>query len=514
MKHAGRTLAIALCAAVAMQGLCGCTTRGEMCVEQETDPIVLSFFMPMGEQKNEGSNVFLKLIDQYNASHDDVQIQVEGLSIKDGYNEVLEKRLASGQGDDLFAINADSVKSFAASGYLCDLADLPACSRLYPAAREQAEIDGLVYTIPLTMAAYGMYVNTDLLEKYGLAPPEDYPSWMHCCQVLKENGVTPFAVNRWYAMTVPVMARGLYKLYQSDRYGELAEGLNDGSIPIGDYMLEGFQMFETFLEQEYYGDDLTREGVDSIPACTTDLQAFQEQTVAFAFFSTGVEKYFDDEGGGDALSGAGGARPSGRGGLPALHRRPTLCQRQQQPPEGGAGGGGVHERRHCRRTVDRRRGRPALARGAGGDADGRRAHAEAAAPGQPGGTDPHRGHEPALHLLGHHPHPLPGDDRRSLGRRGGGEVQRHPTGTDWPVRGRISALERAQTTCLALSDCVLKGPTALWRAQKGPWDRGSLVFSLCIRGGGDLSAGALWRCRLSNCSPWRRSPALHRCAEG
>lgn len=324
MKYAGRTLAIALCAAVAAQGLCGCTTRGEMCVEQENDPIVLSFFMPMGEQKNEGSNVFLKLIDQYNASHDDVQIQVEGLSIKDGYNEVLEKRLASGQGDDLFAINADSVKSFAASGYLCDLADLPACSRLYPAAREQAEIDGLVYTIPLTMAAYGMYVNTDLLEKYGLAPPDDYPSWMHCCQVLKENGVTPFAVNRWYAMTVPVMARGLYKLYQSDRCGELAEGLNDGSIPIGDYMLEGFQMFETFLEQGYYGDDLTREGVDSIPACTTDLQAFQEQTVAFAFFSTGVEKYFDDEGEGMPYQARGvPALPDGAVCLPSIADR--LC---------------------------------------------------------------------------------------------------------------------------------------------------------------------------------------------
>ena len=119
---------------------------------------------------------------------------------------------------------------------------------------------------------------------------------MHCCQVLKEGGVTPFAVNRWYAMTVPVMAKGLYKLYQSEHYGELVEGLNDGSVPIGDYMLEGFQMFEEFLDQGYYGDDLTREGVDSVPARTTDLQDFQNQKVAFAFFSSGVEKYFVDEG--------------------------------------------------------------------------------------------------------------------------------------------------------------------------------------------------------------------------
>lgn len=324
MKHLKRGMAIALCAAVAAGGLCGCEPKSGMRLDEETEPVVLSFFMPMGAQKKEGANIFLKLIDQYNASHSDVQVEVEGISIKDGYNEVLERRLASGQGDDLFTVNADSVKSFAANGYLCDLSGLPACSRLYPAAREQAEIGGLVYTIPLTMAAYGMYVNTDLLAKYGLEPPADYSSWMHCCQVLKEGGVTPFAVNRWYAMTVPVMARGLYKLYQSEHYGELVEGLNDGSVPIGDYMLEGFQMFEEFLDQGYYGDDLTREGVDSVPARTTDLQDFQNQKVAFAFFSSGVEKYFVDEGEGMPYLVQGvPALPEGTVCLPSIADR--LC---------------------------------------------------------------------------------------------------------------------------------------------------------------------------------------------
>ena len=113
MKHLKRGMAIALCAAVAAGGLCGCEPKSGMRLDEETEPVVLSFFMPMGAQKKEGANIFLKLIDQYNASHSDVQVEVEGISIKDGYNEVLERRLASGQGDDLFTVNADSVKSFA-----------------------------------------------------------------------------------------------------------------------------------------------------------------------------------------------------------------------------------------------------------------------------------------------------------------------------------------------------------------------------------------------------------------
>ena len=285
----------ALCAVTAAGILCSCAPKNVLEVEKEKEPVILEFFLPMSIRNVEGEGGFLYLIEEYNASHEDIQLQVEGISVKDGYNEILEKRLASGKGNDLFAINADSVKKFVSHGYLYDLSELPACDRLYPAAKDQSKTDGIVYTIPLTMSAYGMWVNTGLLEQYGLSAPDNYDSWMHCCEVLKENGITPFAINRWYGMTVPVMARGLYPLYQSGEYEKLAQGLNDGTILIGDYMIEGFKMFEEFLHKGYYGDNLTKDYVDGIPACTTDLEAFQNQKAAFAFLSCGAEKYFDNK---------------------------------------------------------------------------------------------------------------------------------------------------------------------------------------------------------------------------
>ena len=294
MKWGRKTVAVLLCAALTVASLSGCGQKKDMVVDESKEPVVLSCFLPMSFRENEGVNAFLQLIDEYNAAHDEVQIQIEGISIKDGYNEVLAKRLASGEGDDIFVVNADSVKGFVAQGYLYDLSGLPAYERLYPAAKEQANVEGLIYTVPLTMSAYGMYVNQDLLKTYGLEPPNDLDSWLACCDTLKANGVTPLALNRWYSMTAPVMARGLYKIYQADNYEELVAGLNDGSLKIGDQMLEGFELFEEMLDKGYYGDDLTREYVDGLPACTKDLDDFQNQTVAFAFFPCGVEKYFDD----------------------------------------------------------------------------------------------------------------------------------------------------------------------------------------------------------------------------
>ena len=290
-----RRMSLFLCAALAAGSIAGCAGKNEMVVEEKKDPVVLNFFLPMSIRKTEGASATLRLIDEFNASHDDIQIQVEGISVKDGYDDILEKRLASGKGDDIFTVNADKVKRFVSKGYLYDLSGLPAYDRLFTSAKKQASVGDVVYTIPLTMSVYGMYVNTKLLEQYGLSAPQDYDSWIHCCEVLKENGVTPVAINRWCGMTVPVMAKGLYRIYQSEDYENIVKGLNDGSIKIGDYMLEGFQLFEMFLQKGYYGENLTKEYVDGIPACTTDMEDFKNQKVGFAFFGCGVEKYFGDE---------------------------------------------------------------------------------------------------------------------------------------------------------------------------------------------------------------------------
>lgn len=279
---------IILCAVTAAAALTGCggqdaENKHRVQIENQKQQTRLTFFSSEGS--NEWLNTYKKILLDYNKAHTDVEVGYEGISVADGYNQFLLERLESGQGDDVFEVNADMVKTLHAKGYFYDLSEVPAFSMLNDAAKAQSTIGGTAYAVPLNMTAYGMCVNTELLAQFGLEPPQNYDEWMHCCKILKDNGVTPFSLNRWYALTVPVMARGLYPIYQSEHKEDIIDGLNSGEIKIGDYMLPGFQMFEEFIKNGYYGDVPDGTTVDGIKAGTTDFSDFAEGKTAFLFWA-------------------------------------------------------------------------------------------------------------------------------------------------------------------------------------------------------------------------------------
>lgn len=256
---------------------------------------VLKFFIPF-DGKSEAINLYSGIVEEYNKKNPEVEIHIEGLSTADGYNKVLEKRLeGNGSGTDLFIVNADSVKRLNEKGAFCDLSGLTAYSMLTDAAKEQAYVGDTVYTIPLQMTAYGLYVNTQILEEHGLSAPGNLDEFLNCCSKLKEAGITPISLNRWYAMTTFTMARGLYPIYQAENKEEIIAGLNDGSIKIGDYMVEGFRLFETLVKNGYYGDGITKEGTDSLKAITKDIEDFGSGKTAFFVSIFGKEALIDKE---------------------------------------------------------------------------------------------------------------------------------------------------------------------------------------------------------------------------
>lgn len=260
---------------------------------EKADRTVLTLYMPI--DGNTGSTgAYKDIIADFNACHQDLELRVDGISTADGFNQALEQRLeAGGEGADLFIVNADRVKGLQAEGYFQDLSGLPAYEMLSDAARDQATVDGLAYAIPLEMTAYGLYVNVGLLREHGLEPPRDREAFLRCCRVLKDGGVTPIGINRWYAMTAPAMAGGLAPLYQSPDRADLIQGLNDGSVKISAYMLDGFRFFEELVRQGYYGDGLTPEAVDKIKAGSVELDAFTAGQVAFLVLPMGNEKLIE-----------------------------------------------------------------------------------------------------------------------------------------------------------------------------------------------------------------------------
>lgn len=280
----------AVCAlATAALMLAGCSANNESQVNvteaapEASEPVALTLFSPADDTAS-SARYFRDLIDQFNVENPDVQVTLDGVATADGYNEYLEERLDSGEGDDAFIVNADSVKPLYAKGHFYDMRSFTVFEDLNDAARVQACVGDIAYCIPVSMNPYGMGVNLDVLEAHHLAVPTNLSEFMSCCEKLAAAGVTPIALNRWYALTVPAMANGLYRVYGSKDADAIVEGLNDGTVAIGDYMIEGFSVVEEFIDNGWYGEELTTEAVDKIKAGEQDVPAFAAGQCAFIFF--------------------------------------------------------------------------------------------------------------------------------------------------------------------------------------------------------------------------------------
>ncbi|WP_455620056.1 ABC transporter substrate-binding protein [Eisenbergiella sp.] len=171
----------------------------------------------------------------------------EGLS----YRELLLKRLASGNADDLYLIPAEDVLEFDDKGYIYDMSELKCVSNLSEDALIQSTYDGKVFSIPLTYTCFGFVWNVDMLKANGLEVPKNLEEFLAVCETLKENGILPYGANKDFALTVPVMCAGLYDIYQQDGSEQKLEALSDGETAISAYMEKGFAFLRLLIDRGY-----------------------------------------------------------------------------------------------------------------------------------------------------------------------------------------------------------------------------------------------------------------------
>ena len=274
---------IAVCLYIA--GISGCSNNTEKVILDNDGNTaaekVLRFFSPL----DSGSSViyYRELIDQYNRANKGIRVVYEGISTGDGFNTYLEQRLDAGQGDDIFIVNADMVKALYHKGYFYDMSQFAVFQKLNDSARGQAVIGDIAYCLPVSMTAYCLYVNLDVLDQYNLKPPQNLEEFRNCCSTIKAAGGIPLSLNRGYALTVPAMANGLAKIYSSENIQDIRAGLNSGELKLGDYMKDGFQVVEEFIREGWYGDGLNTALVDTLKAGGQDLPDFINGKTAFYF---------------------------------------------------------------------------------------------------------------------------------------------------------------------------------------------------------------------------------------
>lgn len=196
------------------------------------------------------------------------------------YDDVALER-ARNDMDDLYLLNPDTIQILAAEGKLMDLSELDSAKNLRDVVRAANVVDGKLVAIPQEVVAYGLFVNKDLFDQYGLELPETPEDFLECCRVFKENGIeTPVGANRWWLETF-VFAQAYADLYNGGNTEAEIAALNSGEKKYSDYMRPGFEFLQELIDQgyidagkAYVSEAIDGEGADFLAQKTPIVMAY------------------------------------------------------------------------------------------------------------------------------------------------------------------------------------------------------------------------------------------------
>lgn len=231
--------------------LSGCGSRNEVFnYEGQPEPAqTLSFFGNKYESEN--VTVIEEILTAFMLEHPDTRISYESLKGA-AYYEALEKRMASGQVDDVFMVNHDTALSFSQAGRLADLSGLEAIGSFSDLMLSQmTEPDGSICWVPTTISAFGLYCNLDLLKAHGREVPANLAEWRETCDYFVARGITPIIANNDISLKTLAIAKGFYALYRDGAQQDAFERINRGEETLSGYLSSGFALAEEFCTLGY-----------------------------------------------------------------------------------------------------------------------------------------------------------------------------------------------------------------------------------------------------------------------
>ena len=123
---------------------------------------------------------------EFNASHDDIDLNVEVVSWNDIYT-VVNTRVANNAAPDI--LNIDTFADYVGDDLLRPIKDFVSdetYAKFYPAFLEQSNIDGTIWAIPDLASARAMYYNKDILAASGVDKvPTTWAELKDACQKIK-----------------------------------------------------------------------------------------------------------------------------------------------------------------------------------------------------------------------------------------------------------------------------------------------------------------------------------------
>ena len=172
-----------------------------------------------------------------------ISITYEGIKGVD-YYDVLNKRIDTKNGDDIFMVDQASVLALEKKGTLADLSDLSTINNFSDLVRNQMDANNSLNYVPTSISAFGLYCNEDLLKKHGQKIPENLQEFMDVCAYFKQKGITPIVANNDISLKTIVLAKGLFPIYQKQDKDAMIKQFNTGERDLAKTLEPGFALVE------------------------------------------------------------------------------------------------------------------------------------------------------------------------------------------------------------------------------------------------------------------------------
>ncbi len=260
MNQWKRLTAVCLIAAMMLTLFsCGSGKSGSKnLIEQEEEPErVVNLFSPMEKTSPNLENVARSAFDKTIALAEErlgVSVAYRTYTAENyqdkTYDDVVLDRVRSNM-DDIYMLNPDVLQILGEEGQLLDLSGLECVKNLREMVKTANTVDGKLVGIPQEMVAYGLFINKEMFDRYGLTPPETPEDFLECCEIFQQNGIeTPVGANRWW-LEIFVFAQAYAELYNGgDVEAEIA-ALNSGEKKYSDYMRPGFEFLQELIDRGY-----------------------------------------------------------------------------------------------------------------------------------------------------------------------------------------------------------------------------------------------------------------------
>lgn len=143
--------------------------------------------------RSQDANLWKQVQQSLNAKGEKVNIQFRAINAT-SYDSVLQTAMDGGKGPDIFYGRAGvGTLDYAAANMIEPVDKIADLSTINKGALQSVQWQGKTYGVPFAIQTMEVFYNKDIFAKYNLQVPQTWADFMHVCQVLKQNGVTPIS---------------------------------------------------------------------------------------------------------------------------------------------------------------------------------------------------------------------------------------------------------------------------------------------------------------------------------